>query len=265
MPAFYRRPGPGQDRVSVARGEEWVRFVPRTVIEVPERKRRGLDEAKREGPAARAATAPSDEDRRAVHREEAARDRALVERVRGGDTRAFDELYRLYHTRAYHLAFRVTKNPESALDVVQEAFIKVFKNLEGFEGTSSFYTWLYRIVMNLAIDRVRAEARGQRLVEFDEKAHKDDPAEARQGPGESPLRRVLRSELTDRIREVLDELPEYHREAIVLREIDGLSYDEIAEAMNCPKGTVMSRLFHARHKMQERLAPYLTGQLEIDD
>lgn len=226
-----------------------------------------MDESKRDGRAVSPATVPrpNDDDRRAQHREEAARDRALVERIRAGDTSGFDELYKQYRTRAYNLAFRVTKNNESALDVVQESFIKVFKNLDGFEGSSSFYTWLYRIVMNLAIDKVRADARGQRHVEFDERLAQDESLEGKTARSESPLRRVLRSELSARIREVLDELPEYHREAIVLREVDGLSYDEIAEAMDCPKGTVMSRLFHARHKMQERLAPYLSGNLEIDD
>lgn len=236
------------------------------MVEVPaERNGRRLDDSKREGRATSVATVPNDDGRRAQHREEAARDRALVERARAGDTKAFDELYKGYRTRAYNLAFRVTKNNEAALDVVQEAFIKVFKNLEGFEGSSSFYTWLYRIVMNLAIDKVRADARGQRHVEYDERLAQDDTEGTRTGQGESPLRKVLRSELSARIREVLDELPEYHREAIVLREVEGLSYDEIAEAMDCPKGTVMSRLFHARHKMQERLSPYLSGKLEIDD
>jgi len=224
-----------------------------------------LDETKREARTVKPVAGPSEDDRRAQHREEAARDRALVERIRAGDSKGFDELYKTYRTRAYNLAFRVTKNNESALDVVQESFIKVFKNLDGFEGTSSFYTWLYRIVMNLAIDKVRADARGQRHVEYDERLAQDEAADVSSGQRESPLRKVLRSELSARIREVLDELPEYHREAIVLREVDGLSYDEIAEAMDCPKGTVMSRLFHARHKMQERLSPYLSGKLELDD
>jgi RNA polymerase sigma-70 factor (ECF subfamily) len=209
----------------------------------------------------------AEDPRRALHREEAARDRALVERIKSGDKKAFDELYRLYHSRAYNIAFRVTKNADNALDVVQEAFVKVFKSLDGFEGTSSFYTWLYRIVMNLAIDRVRAETRDQRLVEFDERLAQDEGAIGVSAPERAlnPLHRVLRSELSGRIREALDELPEYHQVAVVLREVDGLSYEEIAEVMDCPKGTVMSRLFHARRKMQEHLGPYLEGQLEIDD
>lgn len=214
-----------------------------------------------------ASTRERDEARRAQHREEAARDRALVERIRAGDQRAFDDLYRLYHQRAFNIAFRVTKNTENSMDVVQDAFVKVFKSLEGFEGTSSFYTWLYRIVMNLAIDRVRADTRDQRLVEFDERLAQEEglPGSSLGEGAQHPLRRVLRSELSGRIREALDELPEYHREAVVLREVDGHSYEEIAELMNCPKGTVMSRLFHARRKMQEHLRPYLDGQLEIDD
>lgn len=203
--------------------------------------------------------------KRALHREEAARDHALIERIRSGDRGAFDELYRRYHGKAYNVAFRVTKNEESAMDVVQDAFIKVYRNLDGFAGTSSFYTWMYKIVMNLAIDKVRARARDQKLVEFDERVAGEVADAQASSPGQNPLRRVLRSELQVRIREALAELPEYHQLAIVLREVDGLSYEEIAEMMDCPKGTVMSRLFHARRKMQEHLGAYLDGQLEIDD
>jgi RNA polymerase sigma-70 factor (ECF subfamily) len=150
---------------------------------------------------------------------------------------------------------------------VQEAFIKVYKNLDTFEGGSSFYTWLYRIVMNLAIDRVRSETRDLRHVEFDEKQAQDENLLTGGSPERAgnPLHRVLRGELSARIRAAMEELPEYHQTAIVLREVDGLSYEEIAEIMDCPKGTVMSRLFHARRKLQERLGPYLQGQLEIDD
>lgn len=204
-------------------------------------------------------------EKRAQNRQEAAIDLALIERVRAGDKTAFDELYRRYHTKAYNVAFRVVKNEESAMDVVQDAFIKVYRNLDGFAGTSSFYTWMYKIVMNLAIDKVRAKKRDQKLVEFDERVAGDGGDAQASAPGHHPLRRVLRSELQDRIREALAELPEYHQLAIVLREVDGLSYEEIAELMDCPKGTVMSRLFHARRKMQERLGAYLDGTLEIDD
>lgn len=223
------------------------------------------DDEKRPGGASPDEDRRREEQRRAQHREEAARDRELLVAIRAGDRRAFDSLYRRYHLKAYNLALRVVKNEESALDVVQEAFIKVYKNLDGFEGTSSFYTWLYRIVMNLAIDKVRAEVRDQKLVEFDERFAGDSAESPSTALGQNPLRRALRSELSGRIREALDELPEYHQVAIVLREVEGLSYEEIAEVMDCPKGTVMSRLFHARRKMQEHLAPYLEGQLEIDD
>lgn len=218
-------------------------------------------------PRAESRRAPADADRRAQQRDDSARDRILIERLRRGDAKAFDDLYKLYHTKAYNLAFRVTKNNQSACDVVQESFIKVFKNLDSFEGGSSFYTWLYRIVMNLAIDKVRSEARDQRLVEFDERNSDDASpfAATLQRRSENPVHRVLRDELSARIRAALDELPEYHQVAIVLREVEGLSYEEIAEIMNCPKGTVMSRLFHARRKMQEQLAPYLDGSLDIED
>lgn len=190
--------------------------------------------------------------------------RALVERLQAGDQAAFRELYDRYHRRVFAVAVGVVKNPEDANDVVQNAFIKVHKHIAKFQGNSSFYTWLYRITMNLAIDHIRKR---RNVTDFDERFKRDDAA----GDGtlvprvmdENPSKTVRRKELTGRIQEALDQLPEYHRAVIVLREIEGMSYEEMADSLDVPKGTIMSRLFHARKKMQEMLSSYVEGELEV--
>jgi RNA polymerase sigma-70 factor, ECF subfamily len=193
----------------------------------------------------------------------------LVERVQGGDEAAFRELFDRYHRRAFAVAFGVVKNQQDALDIVQDAFVKVHRHIENFQGTSSFYTWLYRIVMNLAIDHVRRH-KPARDVEYDDAIGREDQA-AGDGAllprvGDSnPKKNVLRKELTGAIQAALDELPDYHRAVILLREVEGLSYEEMAEVLEVPKGTIMSRLFHARRKMQASLAAYLEGDTRIDD
>jgi RNA polymerase sigma-70 factor (ECF subfamily) len=190
----------------------------------------------------------------------------LVARARSGDRAAFRMLFDRYNRRAFGVAFGVVKNQQDAADVVQEAFIKVHRHLDGFQGNSSFYTWLYRIVMNLAIDQLR---RKKKVTEFDETVRKDDAladgATLPQSAHENPARVVARKELTDQLHAALAELPEYHRAVIVLREVEGLSYEEMAKILKVPKGTIMSRLFHARRKMQERLVPYLDGDLKVTE
>jgi RNA polymerase sigma-70 factor (ECF subfamily) len=195
---------------------------------------------------------------------EANEDDALVERARAGDRAAFQALFQKYHRRVYSVALGVVKRPEDAMDVVQDAFIKVHKHLATFQGASSFYTWLYRIVMNLGIDHVR---RTRKVVEWGD----DVPLDQAAGDGTlvpkvadaNPARTLVRRELSDKIRQALDTLPEYHRAVILLREVEGMSYEEIAEVLDVPKGTIMSRLFHARRKMQDQLQPYLEGDLGI--
>jgi RNA polymerase sigma-70 factor, ECF subfamily len=196
-------------------------------------------------------------------------DSTLVERVQGGDDEAFRELFDRYHRRAYAVALGVVKNRQDALDVVQEAFVKVHRHLDTFQGTSSFYTWLYRIVMNLSIDHVRRRRKGRDVAYDDGIGRGDEVA----GDGAllprmldgHPGKNALRKELTQAIRAALDELPEYHRAVILLREVEGLSYEEMATILEVPKGTIMSRLFHARRKMQESLAQYLQGDMRFDD
>ncbi len=191
----------------------------------------------------------------------------LVRRVQAGDTGAFRELFDRYHRRAFVVAYAVVKNRQDALDIVQDAFIKVHRHIQSFQGTSSFYTWLYRIVMNLAIDHVRRGKKGKD-VDYDDRMVRDEeeggnPVMPRIA-GANPLKTVMRHELRNAMEKALESLPEYHRAVIVLREVDGLSYEEMSKILNVPKGTIMSRLFHARRKMQDALAEYLGGDLKIE-
>jgi len=192
-------------------------------------------------------------------------DHDLVQRVQAGDSAAFRELFDKYHRRAFAVAMGVVKNQDDALDAVQEAFVKVHKNIDKFHGNSSFYTWLYRIVMNVSIDHVRKKSR-RKSLDFDERALHEESEVAGDGAlvpnltNANPGKAALRRELGGAIQTALAELPEHHRAVIVLREIEGMSYEEMAEALEVPKGTVMSRLFHARKKMQAALAPYLAGE-----
>ncbi len=185
-------------------------------------------------------------------------DLELVLAARTGDPAAakdaFRTLFERYHRRAYALAFGVLRHQDDAMDVVQDAFIKAHKYLDKFEGNSSFYTWLYRIVMNLAIDHLRKHRR-VKPVELDE-TRMEESAEEGLLPrilGGNPGRALQDKEIRARIDGALDELSENHRSVLVMRELEGLSYEEMAQAMSCSKGTIMSRLFHARRNMQRRL------------
>jgi RNA polymerase sigma-70 factor (ECF subfamily) len=197
-------------------------------------------------------------------------DRELVEAARKGDRDAFRTLFERYHRRAYSLAFGVLRHQDDALDVVQDAFIKAHKYLDKFEGNSSFYTWLYRIVMNLAIDHLRKHRR-QKPVELDEKHLEEGAggiAEDSLLPkvlGGNPGRALMDKEIRARIDEALGELSENHRAVLVMRELEGMSYEEMAQAMNCSKGTIMSRLFHARKNMQKRLIDLREGRPANDE
>jgi RNA polymerase sigma-70 factor (ECF subfamily) len=190
-------------------------------------------------------------------------DRDLVEAARRGDRNAFRTLFERYHRRAYALAFGVLRHQDDALDVVQDAFIKAHKYLDKFEGNSSFYTWLYRIVMNLAIDHLRKHRR-VRPVELDEtRIEEGDDSLLPKILGGNPGRALMDKEIRARIDQALDELSENHRAVLVMRELEGLSYEDMAQAVGCSKGTIMSRLFHARKNMQKRLADLIDERSEI--
>jgi RNA polymerase sigma-70 factor (ECF subfamily) len=194
-----------------------------------------------------------------AHSYPAVDDHDLVLAARKGDRDAFRTLFERYHRRAYALALGVLRHADDALDVVQDAFVKAHKYLDKFEGNSSFYTWLYRIVMNLAIDHLRKHRR-VKPVEFDEARLDEDRTDEALLPrilGGNPGRALLDKEIRKRIDAALDELSENHRAVLVMRELEGLSYEEMAQAMGCSKGTIMSRLFHARRNMQKRLLDLL--------
>jgi RNA polymerase sigma-70 factor (ECF subfamily) len=148
-------------------------------------------------------------------------------------------------------------DPDDARDVCQEAFLKVHKSLSTFEGEAQFFTWLYRIVINLCIDHLRKK-RGQQ-VEFDETQAPEEADEGGIAPhrtGFDPARALSDKELRRQILEALDKLSPAHRAVLVLREVEGLSYQEMADELKCSIGTIMSRLFHARKKMQSMLIAY---------
>jgi RNA polymerase sigma-70 factor (ECF subfamily) len=189
---------------------------------------------------------------------EADEDRALIARARAGEVGAFRQLVERHQRRAFSLALGLVRDENDAREIVQEAFVRVYRSLEGFEGSSTFYTWLYRIVTNLSIDMLRRA--GRQTAEFDEERPEvleggevDFPWMSRY-ENSDPADGVRRGEIAARLQAALDELPSYHRAVIVLREVDGLSYEEIAQALGVSKGTIMSRLFHARQKLQRALA-----------
>jgi RNA polymerase sigma-70 factor (ECF subfamily) len=186
---------------------------------------------------------------------EAEEDRALITQAKGGDTRAFRTLVERHQRRAFAIALGLVRDENDAREIVQEAFIRVYRGLETFEGTSSFFTWLYRIVTNLSIDLMRKPAR--REVEPVDPALLDDATEQpfmARLEGADPFDVVRRSEMRERIEAALEALPDYHRGVILMREVEGMSYEEMAESMGVSKGTIMSRLFHARRKLQRALA-----------
>lgn len=192
-------------------------------------------------------------------------DLTLVERVRTGDQRAFKSLVERYQRKVYAVALGMLKDKEDARDVAQEAFVKVYRYLDHFKGDASFYTWLYRITVNICIDVMRKKGSAREDVEFDE-AVAHDTAEANIGAlgsrlGTNPQKSALRKELADKILSALEQVPPKHREILLLREIEGMSYEELSRTLEIPKGTVMSRLFHARLKVQKVLNEYL----ELDE
>ncbi len=180
-----------------------------------------------------------------------ATDGELITRILAGEGDAYRPLVLRYQNRLFAMVCGMVRDPEDARDIVQMSFVKAYQNLKSFRIDSAFYTWLYRIAMNLAIDHCRKTKR-RKTTSYDEAvAARDDDGEILDTHhADSPLRLLQRKELHERIYGALDELTEDQREAILLREVEGLSYKEIADQMNVPEGTVMSRLFYARKRLQ---------------
>ncbi len=190
-----------------------------------------------------------------------ARDQELVDKARAGDAAAFKRLVELHQSRLFAVAYGMLRDRDDAMDVVQDAFIKAHKKLGEFEGNAAFSTWLYRICVNLCIDKKRADAR-RRKVDLDDALTGDDSLYAdaditgRLG-GANPLKTAADKELGAEIGRALAGLSEDHKSILLLREVEGMSYEEIADTLGIPRGTVMSRLFHARKNMQRLLRPFL--------
>jgi len=184
-------------------------------------------------------------------------DQALVEQVQQGDKRAFDVLVLKYQNKIIQLVYRYVHDPEEARDVAQEAFIKAYRAIGRFRGDSAFYTWLYRIAINTAKNYLVAS--GRRPPKSDIDAQDAEQYDGAMGLKEyaTPERMLLRDEIQDSIAKAIDELPDELRTAITLRELEGLSYEEIAQTMDCPIGTVRSRIFRARDAIDTRLKPLL--------
>ncbi len=194
-------------------------------------------------------------------------DDALVAATRAGDRDAYKTLVERYQSRIFAMALDIVKSREDAEDVVQESFVKAFLSLDKFKGESSFFTWLYRIAFNMAVDVKRKSARrGGNHFEYKESLGVSPSGRSEADSGETlgapvqhvegPHEALARKQTGQKIQEVLRELSDDHRAVITLREIDGLNYDEIAEALDVPRGTVMSRLCYARKALQKALREF---------
>ncbi len=184
-------------------------------------------------------------------------DRELVERVQKGDKAAFDILVKKYQHKIIKLISRYIRDPNEVFDVAQETFIKAYRALGRFRGESAFYTWLYRIAINTAKNYLVAQ--GRRPPDTDIEA---EEAAQFEGAGalkdtDSPEHVVLKDEIEQTIFNAIEELPDELRAAITLRELEGMSYEEIAQSMECPIGTVRSRIFRAREAIDKKLRPLL--------
>jgi len=184
-------------------------------------------------------------------------DRELVRRVQSGDKSAFDVLVRKYQQRVANLISRYIRDSSEVQDVSQEAFIKAYRALPNFRGDSAFYTWMYRIAINTAKNYLVSQGRRIPLSNVDVQEAEQFEGAVSLKDNETPEKLMLRDEIEKNIFSSIDQLPEDLKLAITLREIEGLSYDEIAQTMDCPVGTVRSRIFRAREAIDKKLKPLL--------
>ena len=176
----------------------------------------------------------------------------LISRCQQGDHEALKEIFDKYQKKVYRIAYGVVRQREESLDIVQEVFIKLFRSIKNFKGKSNFYTYLYRMAMNTAIDHSRKMGK----VHFS--SIDDEGAPQLSDDGEKRQDRVLiHKELEEKVKWAMEKLPPEQKAALIFREVEDLSYQEMAEAMGCSIGTVMSRLHYGRKKMQELLRDYL--------
>jgi len=181
-------------------------------------------------------------------------DAQLVRRVQKGDRGAFDLLVVKYQHKIVNLVLRYVRDPDQAMDIAQEAFLKAYRALPRFRGDSAFYTWLYRIAVNTAKNHLAAQRRRPMDVELDLQDSEQYDLHAKLKETDTPEGVALSQELNRTVQRAIESLPEDLRTAIVLREIEGMSYEEIAQTMECPVGTVRSRIFRARDAISKRIA-----------
>jgi RNA polymerase sigma-70 factor (ECF subfamily) len=189
-------------------------------------------------------------------------DLGLVQRVQKGDKTAFDLLVLKYQHKVVKLVTRYLRDPSDAEDVAQEAFIKAYRAIPQFRGDSAFYTWLYRIAINTAKNAI--VSRDRNPVEFDldlQSVEESNSMQMRLADAETPESLLQTEEIRTTVNQAIEALPEDLRTAIVLRELEGLSYEDIAQAMDCPVGTVRSRIFRAREAIDKRLSEVFEGGL----
>jgi RNA polymerase sigma-70 factor, ECF subfamily len=184
-------------------------------------------------------------------------DQELVSRAQAGDKRAFDLLVIKYQQKVAGLISRYIRDPSEVMDVAQEAFLKAYRALPGFRGESAFYTWLYRIAINTVKNYLVAQGRRPPGDDLEAEMAEQMDMGGRLREMGTPEGHLLSMEIAQTVQRALDDLPEDLRTAIVLRELEGLTYEEIASAMECPVGTVRSRIFRAREAIDKRLRPLL--------
>lgn len=184
-----------------------------------------------------------------------ASDEKLVKRVQKGDKGAFDMLVLKYQHKIVNLVMRYVRDPELALDITQEAFIKAYRAIPRFRGDSAFYTWMYRIAVNTAKNHLAAQRRRPMDVELDLQDPEQYDLHAKLRETDTPEGVTLGNELKETVERAIAALPEDLRTAIILRELEGMSYEEIAQTMECPVGTVRSRIFRARDAIAKKVGP----------
>ena len=186
-----------------------------------------------------------------------ATDKEIIERVKGGEKEAYDLLVLKYQQRVINLISRFVKNHSDALDVSQETFIKAYRALPNFRGDSAFYTWLYRIAVNTAKNHLTVQSRKITKSDYDVADIEQIEGNMSLTEQTTPESLLVKDELQETILKTIENLPEDLKSAIMLREIEGLSYEGIAEVMECPVGTVRSRIFRAREMIDSKIKPLL--------
>jgi RNA polymerase sigma-70 factor (ECF subfamily) len=195
---------------------------------------------------------------------ESREDTQLVERCLGGDNQAFEQLFVKHRQQLFAVCWRLLHDEDAALDVVQDAFVKAYEELENLRGEARFYPWLRRIAVNLSIDKLRQAKRSKEVSLYGTQAEEEEArdesaavARASEEQNDSPVEKAEISEFSTALSSALLKLSDPHRTVFMLHAAEGMSYKEIAEALDCNIGTVMSRLFYARKRLQELLGPHL--------